>query len=98
MPAGGAPATAQETVTDLDRGSMLALRCVTCHHPAAASDAIPRISGLREREFTDKMRRYRDGAGGKSVMGTRASRLTDQEIEELARHFGAQPRVVRSDE
>ena len=80
---------------DVDHGSVLALRCVACHQPGVSSAAIPPIAGLRDEEFIAKLRRYRDGAAGRNVMATRASRLTDREIEELARHFGAEPRAGR---
>ncbi|QZO02015.1 c-type cytochrome [Chenggangzhangella methanolivorans] len=80
----------------IDRGDLLALRCVACHGPGGTSSAIPSITNLSEEQFIAKMRQYRSGAG-KNVMVTRTSRLTDEDIEALARHFAARPRPLMDD-
>jgi sulfide dehydrogenase cytochrome subunit len=70
-----------------DRTAALAARCAACHGPGGGRAAIPPIAGLPAREIADKLRLFRDAGPKRDVMTTRASRLSDADIDALASYF-----------
>jgi cytochrome c553 len=72
---------------DVELGRYLATECATCHRAAAAGGAIPSILGMAEARLAGVLKAYRDRELPNPVMQNVASRLTDEEIAALARHF-----------
>lgn len=72
-----------------DRTAALAARCAVCHGPGGGRGAIPQIAGLPAREIADKLRFFRDAGPKRDVMTTRASRLSDADIDALANYFAS---------
>ena len=79
----GAP-TAAETV-------VLAGPCVTCHGPdGAGAGGIPAIKGRPAPVLLDKLTAFKQGSEPSTIMGRLAKGYSDEQLERLARHFGAQ--------
>ena len=74
-------------------GRLQALQvCAACHGPDgnSTSDQFPRLAGQREAYLLAALRAYRAGQRTDPTMRAQAEQLTDQQIAELAAHFGAQ--------
>lgn len=72
--------------------------CAACHGPdgSSATDQFPRLAGQREAYLVSALRAYRAGLRNDATMRPQAERLTDQEIANLAAHFGAQTGLTTS--
>lgn len=88
----GGVATANDT--DLDLGRHLASQCLACHG-ATTSGAIPGLSGMPERVFTDAIDSFRSKRRSSPIMSPIAERLTNEDVAALARYF-ATARPTRS--
>ncbi|MGA0534205.1 c-type cytochrome [Hansschlegelia sp. KR7-227] len=77
--------------------AVLAARCAACHEPGVTRDGVPSIAGRPAREIADKLSAYRAAGPKRDVMTTRASRLSDADIDALARYYAALPPVRRPD-
>ncbi|MBU0752284.1 MAG: cytochrome c [Gammaproteobacteria bacterium] len=66
--------------------------CAACHGPDgnSTSEQFPRLAGQREAYLLAALRAYRAGLRKDPTMRAQAERLSDQEIADLAAHFGAQ--------
>jgi cytochrome c553 len=66
--------------------------CAACHGPDgnSTSDQFPRLAGQREAYLQAALRAYRDGLRNDPTMRAQAEHLSDQQIAELAAHYGAQ--------
>jgi cytochrome c553 len=66
--------------------------CAVCHGPDgnSTSDQFPRLAGQREAYLLAALRAYRAGLRNDPTMHAQAEHLSDQEIADLAAHFGAQ--------
>lgn len=73
--------------------SVLAQTCVACHGPGGNSDgsAIPSIAGLPRDYMLEVMRDYRFGGRFGTLMGRLIQGLKEEELEQLASYFSAQP-------
>ena len=72
---------------------VLAASCAACHGMDGNSvGGTPVLAGLDRSHFMLQMQSFRDGTRASSVMHHHAKGLTQQEIEQLADHFAAQPR------
>ena len=86
------PSAAQEPAAP----AVIAARCAACHEPGVTRAGVPSIAGRPAYEIADKLRAYRD-APKRDVMTTRASRLSDADIDALSRYHAALPPVRRPD-
>lgn len=72
----------------------LASSCITCHGTQASNaSAIPRLAGIDEDYFINKMKAYRTSDKEHDVMVQHAKGLTETEIEQLATLFSQQARA-----
>lgn len=71
--------------------SMLADTCNGCHGTdgASAGPATPTISGLPEDYFVDLMKEFASGDAYSTIMGRIAKGYSEDEIKQLAKHFGS---------
>lgn len=67
----------------------MATRCAACHALSDGRGAIPPIAGLPAREIADKLRFFREAGPNRDVMTTRASRLSDADIDALSKYFAS---------
>ena len=76
--------------------SMLADTCDGCHGTSGASDgpAIPTIAGLSEEYFVEVMQGFASGEVPSTIMGRIAKGYSEDEIKQMAKHFGAKPFVM----
>lgn len=73
--------------------SMLSNTCNGCHGSDGASNgpAIPVIAGLSKEYFVDVMKGFASGDVPSTIMGRIAKGYTEEELKQLADHFGAKP-------
>lgn len=81
----------------LEQAAVMAARCAACHEPGVTRGAVPSIAGRPVIEIADKLRAYRAAGPKRDVMTTRASRLSDADIDALARYYAKLPPVRRPD-
>lgn len=76
--------------------SMLAETCNGCHgtNGASAGPATPTIAGLSEDYFVDLMNGFASGEVYSTIMGRIAKGYSEEEIKQLAKHFGTKPFVA----
>jgi sulfide dehydrogenase cytochrome subunit len=76
--------------------SMLATQCAGCHGTdgASAGPATPIIAGLSEDYFVDLMKEFASGEAYSTIMGRIAKGYSEDEIKQLAKHFGSKPFVA----
>lgn len=73
--------------------SPLALSCTGCHQPRVDAREMPALDHRRRYEIAAALRRFRDAPKTGSIMARFAARLSDADIESLARELGrAAPR------
>jgi len=75
--------------------SMLANTCAGCHGTGGASQgpASPIIAGLSEEYFVELMEEFASGEIPSTIMGRIAKGYSEDEIKQMAKHFGAKPFV-----
>lgn len=72
----------------------LAASCAACHGTNGSSTGItPSISNLYRPYFISQMLAFKSGQRPATVMHRHAKGLTDQEVNDLADYFAAQPRI-----
>jgi len=69
---------------DVDYGQHLSGECVTCHNSSGLDRGIPKITGMKIKEFIIKIRGYKTKERDNEVMQMVADRLGDEEINSLA--------------
>jgi len=73
----------------------LAASCAACHGTDGNSvGGTPVLAGLGRSQFVSQMLAFRSGSVASSVMYHHAKGLTEQEIDQLADYFAAQPCVT----
>jgi sulfide dehydrogenase cytochrome subunit len=76
---------------DLTQGAMLSASCEGCHGTNGAnSGSIPSISGKTVDYLREALIAFRSGEREATVMGRHAKAYSDEEIEQIARHFAKQ--------
>lgn len=66
--------------------------CSSCHSPHAVRPATPVLEGLSEFYLRKQLRAFRDGSRANDInrqMRNAAARLSDQEIDQLARYYAS---------
>jgi len=78
---------------DPERGRRLARECFACHGAEGYSPSPinPKIGGQHERYLFLSLQQYRDGAREHSLMRGSVLGKTDQELEDIAAYYAAQP-------
>ena len=78
---------------DAARGEARAAPCVACHGPAGHSviAANPKLAGQHARYLSSSLSAYKSGARNNAVMGAMVAALSEQDIEDIAAYFAAQP-------
>ncbi len=78
---------------DAERGKRLARECFACHGAEGNSPSPinPKIGGQHERYLLLSLKQYRDGAREHSLMRGSVLGKTDQELEDIAAYYAAQP-------
>jgi cytochrome c553 len=78
---------------DPDRGRRLARECFACHGSDGNSPSPinPKIGGQHERYLFLSLKQYRDGAREHSLMRGSVLGKTDQDLEDIAAYYAAQP-------
>lgn len=78
---------------DADRGKRLARDCFACHGPDGYSPSPinPKIGGQHERYIFMALQQYREGSRTHSLMRGSVLGKTDQELEDIAAYYAAQP-------
>jgi cytochrome c553 len=68
-------------------------QCASCHGPRGISavDAYPNLAGQDAMYLASSLRAYRDGTRDGGPMNGVASKLSDQQIMDLAMHFARLP-------
>jgi sulfide dehydrogenase cytochrome subunit len=75
----------------------LAASCAACHGSNGNSvGGTPVLAGLERNHFVTQMQEFRSGARASTVMHHHAKGLTEEEINQLADYFAAQPRMPAS--
>ena len=69
---------------DVDYGEHLFGECVTCHNSTGLGQGIPKITGLKTRQFITKILAYKTKEKENAVMQMVAERLGEEEINSLA--------------
>ncbi len=75
------------TATDVAFGEYLSGECVTCHRADGQDKGIPPIIGWPAEQFTAVLQSYKAKDRANPVMQTIAGRLSDQDMQALARYF-----------
>lgn len=75
------------------RGEARAAMCVACHGPGGHSviPANPKLAGQHARYLSGALAAYKSGARSNPVMASMAAALSEQDIEDIAAYFAAQP-------
>lgn len=78
---------------DPERGKRLARDCFACHGPDGYSPSPinPKIGGQHERYLFLSLQQYREGSRTHSLMRGSVLGKTDQELEDIAAYYAAQP-------
>ncbi len=78
---------------DPERGRRLARECFACHGAEGYSPSPinPKIGGQHERYLFLSLQQYRDGAREHSLMRGSVLGKTDQDLEDIAAYYAAQP-------
>ncbi len=78
------------------RGEARAAMCVACHGPGGHSviPANPKLAGQHARYLGGALAAYKSGARSNPVMASMAAALSEQDIEDIAAYFAAQPLQV----
>jgi sulfide dehydrogenase cytochrome subunit len=81
---------ASATAQTISRGEVIATTCYTCHGTHGVSPStIPSIDYIPPNRIVDTLKAYKAGTRYSTVMGRHASAYTDEEIVEVANHFGS---------
>jgi cytochrome subunit of sulfide dehydrogenase len=73
----------------------LAATCANCHGTngrAVDSSAVPGLAGLPAGYIVEQMKAFKSGARQATVMHQLAKGYSDQQIEQIAAYFAAQPK------
>jgi sulfide dehydrogenase cytochrome subunit len=90
---GGLALSSIATAGGMASGAMLGNTCAGCHgtNGYSVGPASPSIAGLNEEYFIEKMKAYQEGRHHSTIMGRIAKGYTEDEVVALAKHFGANP-------
>lgn len=82
---------------DPERGAELAADCAACHGPTGAEPiaANPIIAGQHEDYLLRSLRVYRSQERASQVMYPLVKDLSDQDLQDLAAYYAAQPSPLR---
>ena len=83
-------ANAQESEDDKLQQLVQAKGCASCHGTKGQGNTFmkgPKLAGQSAEELIDKLKSYRNGTAKNPTMGVMAARLTDTEINMLAKYF-----------
>jgi len=84
-----APVQAQ----DLTKARYIAANCANCHGTDGRSlGGIASLAGYSRDQFIRTMKEYKDGTRPASIMHQISKGYTDEQIEQLAAFFSAQPK------
>jgi len=73
----------------ISRGEVIATTCYTCHGTLGASPStIPSIDYIPPERMVETLKGFRSGTRYSSIMGRHVSAYTDEELAEVAAHFG----------
>ncbi len=78
---------------DVERGERISTTCIACHGPGGVSQIpamYPSLAGRDADELASLLKQYRDGEIQEPQMTPQATRLTDEDIADLAAYFAAQ--------
>jgi cytochrome c553 len=78
---------------DVERGERMSNTCVACHGPGGNSQIpsmYPSLAGRDAGELEELLKGYRSGDIQEPQMSPQATRLTDEDIADLAAYFAAQ--------
>jgi cytochrome c553 len=78
---------------DAARGEALVAVCVACHGPAGHSviPANPSLAGQHAKYLSGALTAYKNGGRSNPVMASMTASLSEQDIEDIAAYYSAQP-------
>jgi cytochrome c553 len=78
---------------DAARGEALVAVCVACHGPGGHSviPANPNLAGQHARYLSVALTAYKNGGRSNPVMASMTASLSEQDIEDIAAYYSAQP-------
>jgi len=79
---------------DVDAGRQKAVTCAACHGPDgnSANPEWPSLAGQHQKYIVKSLRDFKQGRRENVLMSGQAMALSEQDIEDLAAYFSAQPR------
>ena len=85
---------------DVERGRRLSRECFACHGQDGYSPSPinPKIGGQHERYLFLALREYRDGGRAHSLMRGSVLGRSDQDLEDIAAYYAAQPGYLTAEE
>ncbi len=84
---------------DAARGETLTAVCAACHGPGGQSVIAtnPRLAGQHAGYLSTALKAYKNGGRNNPMMSPQAANLSEQDIEDIAAYYAAQP-VQAADE
>lgn len=78
---------------DVSRGEAKTLMCAACHGPGGHSviPANPNLAGQHARYLSGALSAYKTGGRSNPVMASMAASLSEQDIQDIAAYYAAQP-------
>lgn len=86
--------SASAATGDVEAGKTKSQACAACHGPSgneSVDPTYPRIAGQYADYLAKSLRDYKSGARKNAIMAGFATTLSEQDIEDLAAYFAAQP-------
>jgi cytochrome c553 len=83
---------------DAEAGKTKAQACQACHGPTgneSVDPTYPRLAGQYADYLAKALREYKSGGRKNAIMAGFAATLSDEDIDDLAAHFAAQPGSLR---
>ncbi len=75
---------------DVEAGKAKAKSCAGCHGANGEGKAkYPAIAGMDQKKFAQDMQDYKSGKKANGMMKSAASKLSDDDIQNLAAYFGS---------
>jgi cytochrome c553 len=84
-----APFGAAQAAGNAAMGKSAAAACAECHGDNGEGMEAPKIAGLKQSELLQAMQDYKSGKRADASMKTAMSKLSDQDLENLAAYYAS---------
>ncbi len=82
--------SAVEAIGNADAGKAKAAGCAGCHGASGEGTAsYPKIAGQPAEKFIETMKDYKSGKRKNAIMKSFASKLSDQDLDDLAAYYAS---------